>query len=47
LSGVAWKRVDRVPPVGVPDDLAIELSGNFFNDRKLPQLEPIDWRLAA
>lgn len=44
LNGVAWKMADRVPPVGVPVDLAIELNWNFYNDRKLLQLELIDWR---
>ena len=47
LSGVAWKMAERVPPVGVPVDLAIKLNWNFFNDRKLLQLELVDWRLSA
>jgi single-stranded-DNA-specific exonuclease len=47
LNGVAWKMADRVPPLGVPLDLAIELNWNFFNDRKLLQLELVDWRPAA
>ena len=47
LSGVAWKLADRVPPVGVPVDLAVELNWNFFNDRKLLQIELIDWRQAS
>lgn len=46
LFGVAWKMADRIPPVGEPLDLAVELTWNFFNDRKLLQLELIDWRLA-
>lgn len=44
LFGVAWKMADRLPPVGVPVDLAVELTWNYFNDRKLLQLELIDWR---
>ncbi|MBC8010750.1 MAG: single-stranded-DNA-specific exonuclease RecJ, partial [Burkholderiales bacterium] len=44
LFGVAWKMADRLPPVGEPIDLAVELSWNFFNDRKTIQLELIDWR---
>lgn len=44
LFGVAWKMADRVPPMGEPIDLAVELSWNFFNDRKTIQLELIDWR---
>ncbi len=44
LHGVAWKFADRVPPVGSPVDLAVELTWNYFNDRKLLQLELVDWR---
>ncbi|HTZ20077.1 MAG TPA: single-stranded-DNA-specific exonuclease RecJ [Opitutaceae bacterium] len=46
LHGVAWKMAHRLPPVGVPIDLAVELAWNYFNDRKLLQLELQDWRLA-
>ena len=46
LHGVAWKLADRLPPVGVPLDLAVEITWNHFNDRKLLQLELIDWRRA-
>ncbi|MEO6875839.1 MAG: single-stranded-DNA-specific exonuclease RecJ [Opitutaceae bacterium] len=44
LHGVAWKLANRLPPVGVPIDLAVEITWNHFNDRKLLQLEMIDWR---
>lgn len=44
LFGVAWKLAHRVPPTGRPVDLAVELTWNYFNDRKLLQLELIDWR---
>lgn len=47
LHGVAWKMADRVPPVGVNLDLAIKLTWNHFNGRKLLQLELIDWRRSA
>jgi len=46
LSGVAWKMADRVPPAGVGLDLAVELNWNFFNDRRMLQLELVDWRSA-
>jgi single-stranded-DNA-specific exonuclease len=46
LNGVAWKMADRVPPVGAALDFAVELNWNFFNDRRLLQLELIDWRKA-
>jgi len=47
LFGVAWKMAHRLPPIGVPIDLAVELTWNHFNDRKLFQLELIDWRPAS
>ncbi|HWA10734.1 MAG TPA: single-stranded-DNA-specific exonuclease RecJ [Opitutaceae bacterium] len=46
LYGVAWKMAQRLPPRGVPIDLAFELKWNYFNDRKLLQLGLIDWRLS-
>ncbi|HEY9154068.1 MAG TPA: single-stranded-DNA-specific exonuclease RecJ, partial [Opitutaceae bacterium] len=47
LFGVAWKLADRMPPVGQPIDLAVEITWNHFNDRKLLQLELVDWRPTA
>ena len=47
LSGVAWKMAERIPPVGVPLDLAVELNWNYFNDRRLLQIELVDWRKAT
>jgi len=44
LFGVAWKLAHRLPPGGVPLDFAVKLTWNHFNDRKLLQLELIDWR---
>lgn len=46
LHGVAWKMAHKVPPAGVALDLAVELTWNYFNDRKLLQLELVDWRVA-
>ncbi len=46
LHGVAWKLAHRLPPVGKALDLAVELTWNFFNERKLLQLELVDWRLS-
>ena len=45
LFGVAWKMADRLPPAGEPIDLAVHLR-NHFNDRKLMQLDLVDWRIA-
>lgn len=44
LFGVAWKMADRLPPVRVPIDLALHLRWNHFNDRKLLQIDLVDWR---
>lgn len=46
LFGVAWKMADRLPPAGEPLDLAVHLRWNHFNDRKLLQLDLVDWRPA-
>lgn len=46
LHGVAWKMADRLVPVGQPLDLAVKLTWNHFNGRKLLQLELVDWRPA-
>jgi len=47
ISGVAWKAAKRLPPSGVPLDLAVEIHWNHFNGRKVLQLEMVDWRLAG
>ena len=47
LHGVAWKLAHRLPPVGRPIDLAVELKWNHFNNRRLLQLVLIDWRESA
>jgi single-stranded-DNA-specific exonuclease len=47
LFGVAWKMADRLPPSGTRLDLAFELVWNFFNGRRLLQIELLDWRPAA
>ncbi len=47
LPGVAWKMAQRLPPVAVPIDLAVELHWNYFNGRKLLQMELVDWRAAS
>jgi single-stranded-DNA-specific exonuclease len=47
VFGVAWKLAHRLPPVDTPVDLAVQLAWNFHNDRKLLQMELLDWRPAA
>ncbi|HKB56590.1 MAG TPA: single-stranded-DNA-specific exonuclease RecJ [Lacunisphaera sp.] len=46
ISGVAWKQADRLPPVGAPLELAIQLNWNYYNGRRMLQMELLDWRLA-
>ena len=46
LHGVAWKLAERLPPVGQPIDLAVELKWNHYNGRRLLQLGLVDWRPA-
>ena len=47
ISGVAWKAASRIPPKGVPVDLAVAIHWNHFNGRKVLQLELSDWRLTV
>jgi len=47
VSGVAWKLADRLPPVGVPLEMAVQLNWNHYNGRKILQMELLDWRLAG
>jgi single-stranded-DNA-specific exonuclease len=47
ISGVAWKMADRLPPVGVPLEFAIQLNWNHYAGRKTLQIELLDWRPAA
>ncbi len=46
ISGVAWKMADRLPPVGVPLELAVQLNWNHYNGRRTLQMELLDWRPA-
>lgn len=47
ISGVAWKLADRLPPVGAPLELAVQLNWNHYNGRRTLQMELLDWRLAG
>ena len=47
LFGVAWKMAERLPPNDEPIDIAVHLRWNHFNDRKLLQLDLVDWRLSG
>jgi single-stranded-DNA-specific exonuclease len=47
ISGVAWKMSNRLPPVGAPLELAVQLNWNFYNGRRMLQMELLDWRPAG
>lgn len=47
ISGVAWKLADRLPPVGVSLELAVQLNWNHYNGRRTLQMELLDWRPAG
>jgi single-stranded-DNA-specific exonuclease len=47
ISGVAWKLADRLPPAGVPLEMAVQLNWNHYNGRRTLQMELLDWRLPA
>lgn len=46
ISGVAWKLADRLPPVGTPLEMAVQLNWNHYNGRRTLQMELLDWRPA-
>lgn len=45
ISGVAWKLADRLPPVGAPLEMAVQLNWNHYNGRRTLQIELLDWRM--
>lgn len=45
ISGVAWKQANRLPPVGVPVEMAVQLNWNNYNGRRYLQIELLDWRM--
>lgn len=47
ISGVAWKLADRLPPVGPPLEMAVQLNWNHYNGRRTLQMELLDWRAAG
>lgn len=44
VSGVAWRKADKIPPHGELLDLAVKLNWNQWNGRRYPQVEMVDWR---
>jgi len=44
LPAVGWKMANHIPPHDKPIDLAFRLGWNYWNGRRLPQAELIDWR---
>lgn len=47
ISGVAWKQAARLPPVGVPLEMAVQMNWNNYNGRRYLQIELLDWRPVA
>lgn len=45
LAGIAWGQAETMLPVNQPVDLAIRLQWNYWNGRKIPQVELLNWRL--
>ncbi|MGB0416056.1 MAG: single-stranded-DNA-specific exonuclease RecJ [Coraliomargarita sp.] len=45
VSGVAW-RMASVPQAGVPLDLAVRLSWNYWRGSRYPQITVVDWKVA-
>ena len=46
ISGIAWNHIRNIPPSNQPIDVAIKLIWNYWNGRRYPQIELIDWRLS-
>jgi single-stranded-DNA-specific exonuclease len=46
VGAVAWRKADRLPPVGADLDFAAKFQWNCWNGRKTPQLEILDWRIS-
>ncbi len=44
ISGVAWKQAHKLPPLGVPIEMAVQLNWNSYNGRRTLQIELLDWR---
>jgi single-stranded-DNA-specific exonuclease len=47
LGVVAWRKAERVPPTETPLDLAVKLGWNYYNGRRYPQAELMDWQPAG
>jgi single-stranded-DNA-specific exonuclease len=47
LGVVAWRKAGNPPPVNVSLDLAVKLGWNYYNNRRYPQAELLEWRLAG
>ncbi|MDR1818002.1 MAG: single-stranded-DNA-specific exonuclease RecJ [Puniceicoccales bacterium] len=46
LGVVAWRKADNLPPSDTPLDLAVKLCWNYYNGRRYPQAELLEWRPA-
>ena len=46
IAGIAWKMIDRTPPVNQKIDLAFRLRWNRWNNQNTPQIVLEDWKLS-
>jgi single-stranded-DNA-specific exonuclease len=46
LGVVAWHKAHNLPPANQPLDLAVKLGWNYYNGRRYPQAELLEWRLS-
>jgi single-stranded-DNA-specific exonuclease len=44
VSGIAWNQADRIPPPGLPIEMAVRLCWNVWKGKRNLQLELVDWR---
>jgi single-stranded-DNA-specific exonuclease len=44
LAGIAWGQAESMLPVNQPIDLALRFQWNYWNGRKIPQVELLNWR---
>lgn len=45
LSGIAWGQGESMVPLNQPVDLALRFQWNYWNGRKVPQVELLNWRI--
>jgi single-stranded-DNA-specific exonuclease len=46
MGVVAWRKANNMPPKDIALNLAVKLGWNYYNGRRYPQAELLDWRPA-